>query len=241
MESIVNCSSIKFYPLTFVPESNLEVTIGRLDIDSYALFPADGASLLQQMQAGLSPQQAAEWYEQHYGEPIDIEDFLNNLQELGFIRNDTEAAQELQVPRSLSWGWLGKLTFAPLAWCIYIMLFSYCLYDLIHFPVLLPSYQNIFFSPYFTLFEFGLFFGQIPGIFFHELYHILAGRRLGIPARLGLGHRLYFLVFETSLSGLWSVPSVLPMRFVSDVSLVSVVADVSVVALGERVFTPGRC
>src|SRR5437588_5909645 len=41
--------------------------------------------------------------------------------------------------------------------------------------------------------------------------------------------------------GLWSVPSVLAMRFVSVVSLVSVVADVSVVSLGERVSTPGRC
>ena len=109
MESIMNRSSIKFYPLTFIPENDLEVTVGRLDVDSYILLPADGAALLQEMQAGLSPQQASEWYQQHYGEAIDIEDFLYNLQELNFIRDDTETDEVLQVAKPLSWQWLGKL------------------------------------------------------------------------------------------------------------------------------------
>lgn len=206
MENIMTRSAIKFYPLTFVPENDLDVTVGRLDIDSYILLPADGAALLQQMQAGLSPQQAAEWYKEHYGELIDIEDFVNSLQELSFIRDDTAPDEQLLAPRSLSWRWLGKLTFSPVAWLIYVLLFLYCLYNIIRFPVLTPSYQNIFFSPYFTVVELGLLIGSIPGIFFHELYHVLAGWRVGIQARLGLGHRLYVLVFETYLTGLWSVP-----------------------------------
>src|SRR5438552_1951547 len=123
MESIMNRSSIKFYPLSFIPENDLEVTVGRLDVDSYILLPADGAALLQEMQAGLSPQQASEWYQQHYGEAIDIEDFLYNLQELNFIRDDTETDEVLQVAKPLSWQWLGKLTFSPGAWVIYSALF----------------------------------------------------------------------------------------------------------------------
>jgi hypothetical protein len=207
MESTAYNEPIFFYPLLFVPENDLEVTVGRLDIDSYALFPTDGAALLQQMQAGLSPQKAAAWYEQHYGEPIDIEDFLSNLRALSFLRENGETDEVQPATRSLSWRWLAYLTFSPFAWCLYVLLFIYCLYTIIRFPALFPSYQNIFFSPYFTVVEIGLFFGQIPGILFHELYHILAGRRLGIPARLGLGHRLHILVFETTLTGLWSVPA----------------------------------
>lgn len=209
MESTAPGATLRFYPLLFVPENDAEVTIGRIDIDSYAVFPSDGAALLSKMQEGLIPQKAAEWYEQHYGEPIDIEDFLSNLRELDFLceNSATDATdEEYQVPHSLSWQWLARFAFSPFAWCIYILLFIYCIYVMIRSPFLFPSYQNLFFTPYFTIVEIGLFFGQIPGVFFHELSHILAGRKLGIPARLGLGHRLHMLVFETTLTGLWRVP-----------------------------------
>lgn len=206
MESIMNRSSINFYPLTVIPENTLEVTVGRLDIDLFILLPADGAALLQQMQAGLPPQQAAEWYRQQYNENIDIEDFLSNLQDLGFIKDGADNNEMVVRPPSPFLRHLGMIAFSPVAWSIYIVLFICCLYTIIRFPILIPSYQNIFFSPYFTLVEVGLFVGQMPGILFHELYHIIAGRRLGIRTHLGFGHRLYFLVFETSLTGLWSVP-----------------------------------
>ena len=35
---------------------------------------------------------------------------------------------------------------------------------------------------------------------------MLAGRRQGLASRLGIGRRLYFIVFETHLTGLWSLP-----------------------------------
>jgi hypothetical protein len=206
MESIMNHSAIKFYPLTFIPENNLEVTVGRLDIDSFILLPADGAALLQKMQEGLSPQNAADWYMQQYNELIDVEDFLSNLQDLEFIQDGKEMNDIVVHPASPFLRQLGKIAFSPAAWIIYGVLFIGCLFTIMRFHVLVPSYQNIFFSPYFTLVEVGLFIGQMPGILFHELYHIIAGRRLGIRTHLGFGHRLYFLVFETSLTGLWSVP-----------------------------------
>jgi hypothetical protein len=40
----------------------------------------------------------------------------------------------------------------------------------------------------------------------HEGWHWLAARALGLSARFGVDRRLYFLVFETDLSQLWSVP-----------------------------------
>jgi hypothetical protein len=46
----------------------------------------------------------------------------------------------------------------------------------------------------------------MPWILLHESFHALAGRRLGLPSSLSIGRRLYFVVFETSLDGLVSVP-----------------------------------
>ena len=55
--------------------------------------------------------------------------------------------------------------------------------------------------------QLGLLTVQLPFIFLHEAFHALAGRRLGLPSRLSIGRRLYFVVFETTLNGLLSVPS----------------------------------
>jgi putative peptide zinc metalloprotease protein len=40
-------------------------------------------------------------------------------------------------------------------------------------------------------------------VFIHELAHLVAARAAGIPSRLGLGHRLWILVAETDMTGIW--------------------------------------
>jgi hypothetical protein len=71
---------------------------------------------------------------------------------------------------------------------------------------LAPRYTNLFFSSYMTIVVIGVFFGQFPLLLVHEWFHTLAGRRLGLSSSLGIGRRLYFMVFETSLDGLVTVP-----------------------------------
>ena len=47
---------------------------------------------------------------------------------------------------------------------------------------------------------------QIPCILLHEGFHALSGRRLGLPSTLTISRRLYYLVAETRLDSLFSVP-----------------------------------
>lgn len=198
---------VRLYPLTFVPDKP-DVVVGRVDIDSYAAFPEDGAELLKRLQEGLSPREAAQWYEEQYGETLDVVDFLETLRELQFVRGEGEVEKkEVNVrARDRIWELAGRAVFSFPAWVIYICLFGYAIFLSIRFPFLRPVPSTVFFSPYYTVIELGLFLGQFPGLFLHELYHMLAGRRLGLRSRLGVGHRLYFIVIETHLTGLWSVP-----------------------------------
>lgn len=199
-------TTLVFYPLTFVPDSP-DVIIGRKDIDSYAAFPEDGAELLKQLQAGKGPEEAAAWYQERYGEAINLEDFLETLHDLQFLREGGEEEPAVVSKRSSAfWQWVGRAAFSPVAWLVYAAIFAYCVYLILHFPYLRPSYSDLFFSPYLVVLELGLFLGQFPGILFHESFHVLAGQRLGISSRLSIGRRLYFIVFETNLDGLWSVP-----------------------------------
>jgi hypothetical protein len=46
----------------------------------------------------------------------------------------------------------------------------------------------------------------IPLVLLHESFHALAGRRLGLPSTLTIGRRFYYLVGETRLDSLFSVP-----------------------------------
>jgi len=43
-------------------------------------------------------------------------------------------------------------------------------------------------------------------LFVHEFAHLVAARALGVNSRLAISHRLWYLVAETDLTGLWSVP-----------------------------------
>ena len=73
-------------------------------------------------------------------------------------------------------------------------------------PALLPHTDHVFFSDYLLVIELTVAFGQIPLILIHEVFHVLAARRLGVAARIGIGHRMYFVVFETVMDGLVVVP-----------------------------------
>lgn len=199
-------TTLLFHPLTFVSDAP-DVIIGRRDIDSYAAFPEDGAELLKQLQAGSNLEEAATWYQDHYGESINIADFLETLRDLQFIReNGDEEVSSVPTHSSAFWQWAGRALFSPVAWIIYVAIFGYCVFLMLHFPYLRPSYSNLFFSPYLVILELGLFLGQFPGILFHEGFHVMAGQRLGISSRLSIGRRIYILVFQTHLDGLWSVP-----------------------------------
>lgn len=195
---------LRFYPLTFV-EDPPDMVIGRTDIDSFASFPVEGALLLKQLEDGSDPERAVSWYEEQYGEPIDMADFLDTLRDLQFLREDP-TAEAVPARTSLLWQQVGTALFSPLAWVVYIGLFLYCGYLLIRFPYLFPNYKDVFFSPFLLVIELGLFFAQLPLILIHECFHVLAGKRLGVSSSLGIGRRLYIVVFETYLTGLWSVP-----------------------------------
>lgn len=214
---------LSVYPLTFLDEGD-EVTVGRTDTNTFAVLPADGAALLRQLAGGMSPRQGRQWYAEQYGEDVDMDEFLAALDELELLapRGDPTVA----APAKVRWQRLGRALFSPVAWVCYMLLVAAAVVAMARQPELVPQYRNLFFTHYLVILELGLYLGQLPLILLHEAFHALAGRRLGLPSRLGIGFRLYFLVFETTLDGLVVVPRrrrYLPM-------LAGLLADVLIIA-----------
>jgi hypothetical protein len=214
---------LALHPLTFLDEGS-EVTVGRADIDSYCVLPADGAALLRELAAGRTPAQASQWYQREYGESVDMAEFLAALDELEFVVGQDERVAEAEPVR---WQRLGRVAFSPPAWLLYALLLGAGLLVMIRQPAVAPHYRNVFFTDYMTVLELVMFLGQFPLLLIHEGFHTLAGRRLGLRSRLGIGRRLYFVVFETSMDGLVAVPRrqrYLPM-------LAGMLADLLVIAV----------
>ena len=195
-------SPVTFHPLVYLTEGD-EVTIGRRDTDSYGIFPTDGAEIVRRLEAGQPPRDVARWYEEEFGESADMEHVLAALAELELLRAEDEAPATTGPQR---WQRLGQALFSPFAWIVYIGLIAWAVVAMVRSPELVPNYRHLFFTDYYTLIELGLFAGAVPLLLMHEVFHALAGRRLGVRSQLRVSRRLYYIVLETNLDGLVSVP-----------------------------------
>ncbi len=193
-------TALVFHPLTFLDEGDA-VTVGRTDIDSYCVLPADGAFLLRRLTEGTPPAEAAREYEEHYGEPVDVGDFVSSMSDLGFLKQDAETA-----PAPLRGQRLGRALFSGPAWVLYAGLVAAAALRTAQHPDLVPRYQDLFFTDYLTLVVLTLAIAQTPLLLLHEGFHMLAGRRIGLRSHLGIGRRLWFVVIEATMDGLVTVP-----------------------------------
>ncbi|QFZ19660.1 hypothetical protein [Saccharothrix syringae] len=196
-------AALRFHALVFHDEADGEVTVGRVDTGSFVVLPADGAALLRRLVGGAPPAEAARWYAETYGEPVDVVDFAADLAELGFVRGEGEAAA---TPAPLRWTRLARVLFSPGAAVAFVALLACWAWAMAVDPDLVPGYRHLFFTDYLAVVVVTMYLGQLPLILLHEAAHALAGRRLGLPSTLSIGRRLHFVVFQTTLNGLVGVP-----------------------------------
>lgn len=214
----MNGGRVALHRLTFVDDGD-HVVVGRPDIESYAVFPIDGAALLQRLRDGSTLAEASEWYEQTYHDTVDVDDFLETLEDLGFLRDpDTEqsAAGTSGSHAGTEWGpdgsdlvslrALARAVFSPAAAAFYAIVVLAALVALVRVPAVRPTPSTVFFTRSLVVVQLSLVLAELPLIFLHEFFHMLAGRRIGLPSRLSVGRRLHFVVFQTTMTTLFSVP-----------------------------------
>lgn len=198
----MSTTRLEFHPLTYVEERD-GIAVGRADIESYALLPADGVALLKQLAGGMPVPEATNWYQSTFGEPVDMDDFVAALHDLGFVRDDGEPPAEPPKVRGRA---LGRAAFSPAAWVVYGAVAVAAVLAMALRPELRPRASNVFFVPSLIMVQLVLALFQPPVTLFHEWYHLLAARRLGLPSRLTIGRRYYYVVVETHLNALLGVP-----------------------------------
>jgi hypothetical protein len=193
---------VYFHELSYVPDGD-DVVVGRIETGSFAVLPADGAQLLRRLADGQTALEAAAWYEESFGEPVDMDDFLESMDGLGFIRPPGAAQEPVGPPRFQR---LGRMLFSPPAWIIYAALLVAAVVEVAGSRVLRPTASQVYFTSSLATVEVVVMFGQMPLAFLHEAYHVLAGQRIGLRSKLGISNRYTYVVFETRSNGLLGVP-----------------------------------
>jgi putative peptide zinc metalloprotease protein len=151
--------------------------------------------------------------DQYPNEDIDIIGFINQLLELDLVKEiDGIPIQRSYVDHSnFSFTWipqtLGQFFFNSISSKLYFLLLIASTGLILFNPNLFPRYSD--------LFAFDLMFQNIVAllvfsfllVILHEFGHVLAVRSEGLPAKIEVGHRLFFVVLETDMSQVWKLPA----------------------------------
>ncbi|MFV8829603.1 peptidase [Alkalihalobacterium sp. APHAB7] len=167
---------------------------------------------IEQINQGVLLEQIEIELKQRYPEEtVDLVDFAEQLLELQLIKEVDGVTVEVKKSRPVESGftWIpssvGRVFFNRFSNKLYVGLLAVNVLFLIVNPQSFPSYKDIF------LFEtvmpsLLLWMGvSLVLVLIHEFGHILAVRSYDLPAKLGIGHRLFFVVFETDLTPAWKL------------------------------------
>jgi hypothetical protein len=195
-----------------------EVVIGLPVFNTFIALPVEAVEILDSLSRGKTVGEAQAEFARSHGIEPDIEDLLESLEQRGFVRpQGSEAADRRQIvagnrakdgmryhfsglPQSVA-----KRFFEPLPMGIYLATIVAAVLVAIAHPGLIPGRGSLVFWDHRTVKIVTLALITYLTVFLHELAHLLAGKARGIDSRIGLGNRLWILVAETDMTGLWGI------------------------------------
>jgi hypothetical protein len=186
----------------------------------YIALPGEALEILEDLVAGRTPAEVQELYHARHGERPDIDDFLAELGHRGFIAPagtgdgapgpgaaSAPIDHQVAAPREAAiFPALARLLFSRWALAAYLVVVFAAAAAAAMAPEIVPGRRMLLFAHHRSLNISLLMLFTLFSIWLHEMGHIMAARAAGVRGRLGIGHRLWVLVAETDLSGLWALP-----------------------------------
>jgi hypothetical protein len=209
---------ISIQPFTRQAEGE-DVIIGRVETGLFLAVPSEAVEVLDDLALGKTVGEAEDLYRQRHGETPDLEEFLSVLETKGIVKpvlqgddgGAATATSSEQRPRvryhfsNFPHRLAQRLFSLPvLAGCFALIILA--LAAAIQDPSLVPRPRDLYFPDRRALTWTILVAISYLTIFVHELGHLIAARALAINSRMGISHRLWYIVAETDLTGLWAVP-----------------------------------
>ncbi|MFL6387943.1 MAG: hypothetical protein ACJ71U_10685 [Terriglobales bacterium] len=196
-----------------------DAIIGRVETGVFVAVPREALEILENLAQGKSVGETANCYERKHGEAPDLNDFLTLMEGNGIVKpfaaedrvsglSEVKALEQSHKRYHFSdfpQCWARRIFSRPvLTACCLLIAAALSAAGLQ--PELAPRASDLYFPDHRTLSWTILLIAVYATIFVHELGHLTAARAVGINSRMGIGNRLWYLVAETDLTGLWAIP-----------------------------------
>ncbi len=186
-----------------------DVIIANESRTSFLCVPPDAVQLLTWLAEGRTVGEVRAIYEHTYGVTPDLDEYLATLAAEDFLRLPTADSKVERKSENRRYHFenipvdVARRLVSPGmlvgCGCLVALGLLACVVD----PgVLPPPTALVFEHDALGLFP-ALVLISLVTVFGHELAHLLAARAAGVPSRLGVGSRLWILVAETDMTGVW--------------------------------------
>lgn len=211
MSTPASAGVVRLRPLSVVDDGD-DVVIGDPERGTFIAVPAVGGVVVRALLDGATVAEAGARASEFAGEPVDMADFIAVLTQLGFVDEDRPVTPAATAPIQRQ-GWVGgppaavvRPLFSAPAWCVYGLAAVWVICCFVLRPGLWPRPADLLVTG-----DVGTsLLIMLPVTYvlvgLHEMWHWLAARALDLRSRFGIDRRLFFLVFETDLSQLWTLP-----------------------------------
>jgi hypothetical protein len=224
MSSYLADCKITVLPFTRQPDGE-ETIIANATQTSFLSLPTSAVDILHWLAEEKTVAEAQALYQAKYDELPDMDDFLELLESEGFVVSSsgqqetvlpvhqdaarpsagTHSARQryhfASFPQDLAQRIFSRPVLLVCLFCIVAGLFL-----IVIDPSLIPGPEILVFKQNLTLMSIGLYLLIFPAVFIHEMAHLVAARAAGVPARLSISHRLWVLVAQTDMTGIWLAP-----------------------------------
>lgn len=208
---ITDSSAVRFHNLYTGEEEDGFIMVGRQDIGSYVSVPVEAREVIDLLNSGKTVGDVKQVTQEKYGEDIGVTEFVEEMiaNEMvksvdGFEIPTKSKLQKDMIPfiTKKHVGWI----FSKYAWVVYGALAGTCVVIFAAVPDYIPHYEDFFFHPWYSVaLVFWFFFGWLV-IAYHEIGHLFAAKVVGTEGYFSLSNRLLFIVAQTNLGNIWTVP-----------------------------------
>jgi putative peptide zinc metalloprotease protein len=234
---LTGASRITLHDLVIRPEAD-DWIVGRVELQEFVAMPQLGVRVIRLLSDGQTVSETRQRLEAEDDDAIEVLSFVEQLRDLGFLKAidgiALEAEQRDDVASSFPWirpahvDWLFS---GPLL-AVYAVLCGAALVIMALRPRLLPRYGDLFISRSTTTVVVADTALTLALMGLHELAHLVAARSVGVPARISWGTRLFDLVAQTSMPGVWAVSRRERMRcYLAGLGFEAVLASVVIIVL----------
>lgn len=209
-------SEITLYPLSIQKDKKNYIVEEPISGDFFEL-PEISVDAIKRLEKGEELAAIEKALKDSYPEEeVDMIEFVEQLVELGLVqdvddvpvnRDKKKQTKSVSGAGGFLWipYWVGRLFFNRTMNMVYLLLLVSNVLILILNPELFPHYKDIFLFDSMVLNMISYLLISMVLILIHEFGHVLAIRSYDLPAKLSIGNRLIFIVFETDLTQAWKL------------------------------------